>query len=169
MSHESAARSLITRIRSAGFDLKMASHEATCHAVIHALDHGRVHLFNEIFDALGKASDRQLFVRWCREFTPASWDKDIAQFSLNKAKRKALQKAGATYEALVNKDPWHSWGKDAADIDREYDIISRLRAAVKGYNNAKEEGRKTRNDWAVGRIAALLSSIEAEHIAVDHS
>lgn len=169
MSHLQSALSLVTAIKGSSLNIRQASHEALAHASIHALEHGDVTLFDRIFDALGKASDRQLMVKWCKEATPAIWNKETVSFQLNKAKRKAMNAANISFAEMMAKTPWHDYGKDREDIDREFDIIARLRAAVKGYDNAKAEGRKTKNDWAAGAIASLLSKIEAEHIEVEHA
>lgn len=159
--YKATALSLITVITDKSRDVRVAGHAALCNATMHAVAHGDVTLCDRILDALGKAHDRKLVVDWLKEYGCAKWNKTTASFELSKSRRKALAASNITLQELMDNPAWHEAGKSKEQIVREYDLIAKIKAVVTGYDNAKEEGKPTKNDWAAGAIASLLTQLQA--------
>lgn len=167
-THQTRATALIEQIRGKSSEVAFLAHDALCAATAHAIEHGDVTLCDGILDALGKGHDRKLVIDWLAEFGCASWNKKEAKFTLNKSARTKLTKNGVTYQGLIAQPRWDEFGKEKDELVREFDIIAKLRATVKGYENAKEAEKPTKNDWAADKIKALLLSLEVEHLTTEH-
>ena len=161
MDHRAETLTRITNVAQSRYAMQRNIHEALCHATMHALNHGDVTLFNKIMDAAGKACDRRAVIDWCAAHSLAKWNRNIASFELNKGRRTALGNAHIGINELLDQTPWYEFGKEKKDLVREFDVIAKLQAVVRGYDNAKDDGKPTANDWAIGAVAALLGRLEA--------
>lgn len=160
MSYKETTLSLLSSINDKSRDVRNLTHAALCNATMHAVQHGDVSLCDKILDALGKGHDRNLVIGWLKQFGCAKWNKELMQFQLAKARRDALVTAGATLEELLANPAWHEFGKEKSDLAREFDVLAKLQSIVKGFDKAKAEGKPTKNDWAVGAVASLISKLQ---------
>lgn len=131
----------IRSIKSKNVKLREQIHVVAVSIIGHTHAHGDATVATRLIDAMGRGLDRQALVTYFEDLGCVKWDKNTAQFKINKSKREEM----VFDEEFLNSEAcarWYDYARSKKELNSAFDIETRVNSLLKQIDTIQEEGKR---------------------------